>query len=180
MYDAKVDDLGGVVFHHENVAGLEIAMNEAALVGRLQSAAGLHQDLYRPIHREPLAGALDEVIESVAGKERHNEIWLAPAVLLELADVEDVNDVGMAEAGQHGPLFREQLDGGGVGDVAHGLERHIALGHVIPGAIDDAHPPLAERGADLVPVIDPNIGRHNGFESLQYTRFLLSTPGRGK
>src|SRR5580700_10734245 len=60
---AEVDDLDRVVFHHKDVARLEIAMNQSALVRRLQTAAGLRNDFNGAFDREAVAGFANKVIE---------------------------------------------------------------------------------------------------------------------
>ncbi len=51
MHHSEIDDLYGVIGHHEQIAGLEIAVNEAAGVSGLQSATRLDQDFHHPLHR---------------------------------------------------------------------------------------------------------------------------------
>jgi hypothetical protein len=53
MGDTKIYDFGGVVLHDEDVAWLNIAVNEAALVCRLQSAANLCGYRNSAFHRQP-------------------------------------------------------------------------------------------------------------------------------
>ena len=57
---AEVDDLHRVVGHHEDVARLQIAMDEAALVRGMKTAARLREDLDHALHRQTMAGAADE------------------------------------------------------------------------------------------------------------------------
>ncbi len=48
-------------------------------------------------------------------------------------------------------LTPEPLSGGRVGDIrANRLQRDRAMQPIVPGRIDDAHPPFAERAGDLV------------------------------
>ncbi|MEZ5397143.1 MAG: hypothetical protein R2724_30795 [Bryobacterales bacterium] len=67
MGDAEVDELDRVVFHYEDVARLEVAMDEAALVGGLEAAAGLVEDVDDALDAESRALLGDENIESHAG-----------------------------------------------------------------------------------------------------------------
>ena len=53
--DAEIDDLHGIVVHDENIARLEIAVNQAVLMGRLQSPARLCRQ--SPPSVPPSAGA---------------------------------------------------------------------------------------------------------------------------
>ncbi len=47
---AEIDNLHRVVFHHEDVARLQVPMNQTTLVGRLQTAAGLRNNLNRTLN----------------------------------------------------------------------------------------------------------------------------------
>jgi hypothetical protein len=66
--DAEVDDLHRVVFHHEDVARLQVAMHQAPFVGRLQAAAGLAHDVDGALHRQTMTGVADEMFQRGAGK----------------------------------------------------------------------------------------------------------------
>ena len=74
MSDAEIDDLDRVILQHEDVARLDIAMDQPLLVGRLQSAAGLAGDVDGSIDCETLAGCADELVEGHAGQQRHHQI----------------------------------------------------------------------------------------------------------
>ena len=49
MNHSEIDDLCRIVFHHENVAGLEIAMDQSPVMRGLKPAARLHQDFNNAI-----------------------------------------------------------------------------------------------------------------------------------
>ncbi len=148
--DAKVDDLHRVVFHHEDVARLYVAMHQAALVGRLQSAAGLGNDVDRALHRQAMAGVAHVMFQRGAGEQRHHEVGLLLAVFLEFSDVEDLDDIGMAHGGEHVALLVEELKRGRIGNVEDGLDRYFAAHDGIVGAVHQAHPALPEDLPDLV------------------------------
>jgi hypothetical protein len=65
---AEVDDLHRVIFHHEDIARLQIAVNQPALVRRLQPSAGLRNDVNRPLNRQTMARRADEMFQRSAGK----------------------------------------------------------------------------------------------------------------
>src|ERR1035437_4240210 len=48
MSDSEIDDLDRVILQHEDVARLDVAMDEPLLMSRLQSAAGLASEIDRP------------------------------------------------------------------------------------------------------------------------------------
>lgn len=63
MDDAEVDDFHRVAVHHEQVARLEVAVDQPLAVRGLQAAASLAEYLDRPFDGEPLAGRFDQVIQ---------------------------------------------------------------------------------------------------------------------
>jgi hypothetical protein len=54
-----------------------------------------------------------------------------------LSDIPEVYDIGVAEARQQPPLFAEHLDRDRVRGVAHGFEGHIAVSPDVQGTIHD-------------------------------------------
>ena len=149
--DAEVDDLDRIVFHHEDVARLQVAMHQAALMRRLQAAAGLGNNLDGALDGQTMAGLADEMIQRRAGQKRHDEVGLLLALFLKFSDVEDFDDVGMAHRGEHVALFVEQLERSGIGNVENGLDGDFAADDGVVGAIDQAHPALPEDLPHLVP-----------------------------
>src|SRR5215472_9165726 len=147
MHHSEIDDLDGVIVHHEQVAGLDIAVDYSLIVGRLQTAAGLADDLDRAVGSEAPARRLDQLIESHPGKQRHDEIRLPPLILDELSDIQDVDDVGMTESGKDAPFLVKHLDRGGIGRALDCLYRYEPFCDVVKGLIDDAHAALANRRA---------------------------------
>ncbi len=142
--DAEIDDLHRVVFHHENIARLQIAVYQSAFVRRLQAAAGLGHDVNRALDREPMAGLADERLQRGAREQRHHEVGLLFAILFEFPDVEDLDNVGMAHRCQHVALFVEQLKRSRIGNVEDGLDRYFAAHDGVVGPVHQAHTTLAE------------------------------------
>lgn len=141
---AEIDDLRRIVVHDEDVAGLQIAMDQAVIVSDLQTPADLGDDLDDPFEREARTGTLDELGQGRAMQKRHDEEGLAGAAILDFTNVAEVDDIGVAQTGENVPFLGEQLDGEGVHDVAHGFYGDIAAGLGVEGAIHDSHAALAQ------------------------------------
>ena len=152
--DTEIDDLGGVVLHYKNVAGFDIAMHQALLVRGLQAPANLRDDGHHPLHRQPRARSFNQFGKRSSRKQRHHEEGLLHAMFVDFPYIANVDDVGMADAGQHAPFLAKQLNRKGIGDIPHGLERHRTLGFDVNGAINYTHPAFTEKLFDLVPVGD--------------------------
>ena len=109
MNDPEIDDLDRVVIHDENIAGLQIAVNYALFVCRLQTPARLRDDPHNTFQSEPRAGALHELFQRRSGQERHDEERPSLVILLEIPGVQHIDDVRMTEVGEYGPFLVEQL-----------------------------------------------------------------------
>ena len=147
---SEVDDLDRVVFHHKNVARLQVAVQQSTLMRRLQAAARLENDFDSALHREPVAGFADEVIQGRARQQRHDEVGLFLPVFFKFSDVKYLDDVGMAHRSQDIAFFVEQLQGSRIGSVKNGFDRNFPANHGIVGAIDQAHSTAPEDLPHLV------------------------------
>src|SRR6202043_1853134 len=98
---------------------------------RLQTTAGLGNDLNRAFHGETMAGLADKVIESRARQQRHDEIRLLLSIFLKFSDVKDFDNVGMAHRGQDIALFVEQLKRSRIGDIEARFDRNFAANDVV-------------------------------------------------
>ena len=141
-----------VLDRDQHVGRLEIAMNDALLVGVIHGLAGLDEEAQALLGREPLAIAV--VGEGQAPHELHDEVGPSR---LGGAGVEDAGDArvvhegeGLAlglEAGHHFLRLHAQLDD---------LEGHPARHRLhLLGQVDDAHAALAQHleepvGADAL------------------------------
>ncbi len=133
--DPEVEHLHGAVVTDEDVPGLEVAVHDAARVGRTEPRAGAERDLHGLLDREGTAP--EPLLEALAVQELEGDV--RPG--LTRARVEYADDVGVIDADRGLALepFGEPF---GVGRP-EGLERD--LGAVLGlGAIDDAHPAAAE------------------------------------
>ena len=105
--DAEIDQLHGVEIHHEDVAGLDVPMDEAVFMGGLQTPAGLNHDFDHALDGEPLADVFDQEIEGSAREKRHDEKRLSLPGLLEFAGIEYIDDIGVVDARENGPFLME-------------------------------------------------------------------------
>ena len=60
--NSEIDDLDRVVLHDKDVAGLHVPVDQAGLVGRLQTAAGLGDYVDGSSGCESPAGGADEFL----------------------------------------------------------------------------------------------------------------------
>ena len=99
--DAEVEDLHHAVLADHHVLGLDVAMDEPALVRRLERARDVDEPAQRRGERQ--LGAADELAERRPDHVFHREVEAAGG----LADVEDRDDVRVAERGDGARLAKE-------------------------------------------------------------------------
>ena len=168
LRQAEVGDLGDAVRVDQDVRRLDVAVDDAVLVGVVDRLADLPhegEDLLdgdagregRPALRGGLLLPIDVVAEVASLQVLHREE--VAAVLL--SDLVDLHDVGVLEAGGGLGLAREAGDqlasivllGRGLVDPVvelEDLERHDAIEVALPGLVDDPHPPSGDLAEDLV------------------------------
>ena len=152
--NAEVDDLYRIVGQHENVAGLEVAVNQPALVGGLQAPAGLGDDLDGPVHGQTLRLVLDDAVQGRPRQQRHHEVRFLDPVFLELPHVVDVDDIRVIQRRQNSAFFAEHFQRQLVAAIAQRLQRHFAFEVGVEGAIHHAHAAFAEYLALFVTAFD--------------------------
>ena len=146
--EAEIEHLDAVLRTHDDIGGLEIAMDDAALV-RMREGAG---DL-RAVPEHGFDGQAVErqhLGERAAVDELHRDEHAAAGI----ADLVDGADVRMIEVRGRAGLVEEPAAILGCGrsgrSAANQLDRHGALQPLVAGAIDHAHAALAEAGLDAV------------------------------
>nr|ART38290.1 F383 [uncultured bacterium] len=160
--DAEVEHLDPLAAHHvripddEQVGGLEVAMHDAALVGGADGAGGLAHEQDGAVERQ--RPGLDPVLEVVAAQLLHQQVG-AVAVI---ADVVDLHDAGVVDAGRRPGLVEEAGD-----DVA--VRRHLGLEHLdhglgagldVGGEEDVAESTLVRRQRAVHPVPMDDLSQH--------------------
>jgi hypothetical protein len=167
---AEVRDLQPAGGGAEDVGGLEVAVDDAALVGRLHRpgqgldpGGGLEGGL-GPAGGVVGQGAAVEVLEGEIG------------LTLVLADLVDGDDIGVLQAGDGLRLRLEAGAADGLGEPAgqHHLEGHQAAQRLLPGLVDDAHAAAAQLLQDHIHA-DPlrHAGRgHHGSGNRRWRRIF--------
>ena len=144
--EAEIEDLGVAVGGDHDVLGLDVAVDDARLVGLLQPAPDLGGDLERA--EEVELAALDEGLHRLARDELHRDVEaLGPlAHVVHLGDRRVVHRRRRVRLLQEPPLallVARELGG-------QDLEGHQAAQVRVAGLVDDAHAALPEQLLDLV------------------------------
>ena len=150
LRDAEVEDLEGAGVHHEDVVGLEIAVDDALARGRNRSAFNtVHHDLdgARVGQRWPFA---DRLGQRLAVEELEHHVRRAAV----LADFVDDDDVVVLAAGRRARLDEEALGQLGLVRLQE-LDRDAAAEPEIAREVDGPHPALADHLDHLV-LVDPH------------------------
>ncbi len=145
--NAEVGDLDAAAAADHQVAGLDVAMNHALVVGRGKTQGGFVNDL-RGLFGLELAIALEQRAQRFAVDEFHDEIRLA----FILADEIDLDDVWIVERGHAARLAQKTfLDAFVVGQrIGQHLDRDIAIQRRFVALVDHAHSTATELGDDVV------------------------------
>ncbi len=130
-----------------DVGGLDVAVDQAAGVGRGQAEGDLPADTADFIDRQnPFAP--EPVLQRLAGQQRHGEVGDAAV----LADFVDGNDVVVQEGGRRPALAQEAAASGVAGGQAgpHGLEGDRPAEGGVLGVVHDAHAARSEDFEDAI------------------------------
>ena len=140
----SLDDAGDPEIHHfddavlgdHDVGGLDVAMNDAALVGAVEGAARLHgvDELERDGQRSTVR---DDLLEALTFNEFHGDV--GDVVLF--AHIVDGDDVGVLQPAGGLGLAVKALEQTGIGGHASGdgLDGDEAVDDRIASAVDHAH-----------------------------------------
>ena len=136
----QVDLLGGL--RDQDVPGLDVAMDQVALVRGVEAVRGLLEDEQRPPHPQR-AFATDQGLEIAALDVAHRDEELA----VDLAGVEDRHDVGVVELGCPARLALEAVAVRLVVAEHRGeqLQRDPAAEAHVLGQVDHAHAAAAKQ-----------------------------------
>ena len=144
--ETEVEDLDAAVGGQLDVSGLEIAMDDAALVRGVECFEDLLRDGQRDGGRH--RPARDQHRQIVAADELHNERADRPGVLESV----DLRDVRVIQRRERLRLADESLQAILVGDEAlrQDLQGDIAIELRVPRLVDLAHAARSESGQDFV------------------------------
>ena len=131
----------------KDVRGLQVAVHDPQVVGRLDRAGERHHQFRRSLRAQP-AGLLEPVGQAAAGQVLHGQE--RPAV--GLAVVVHLDDVGMLDGGHRLGLGQEpdQLFRPGPLLAQDHLQGDQPVQLRLPGLPDDPHPALPERLEQVV------------------------------
>ena len=123
--NAKVDDLHRVIVENKEVRRLQVPVDQPRIVGGLQAPANLQHHVHYAFRRQPAGLLLDDLVERHAWKHRHHQVRPRHAPLFVLADIADIDDVGVVERREHLTFFFEELKTSRVVRIANRLHRHF-------------------------------------------------------
>ena len=153
--DPEVDELEdrpAAGERHEDVLGLEIAVDDAERVRRLERLEDLHRVLARRAHRE-LSLAVDDARERLALEQLHDDVGVP---VRRAVDVDDLDDVRAADLRGDARLLQEALDQARAARelrVQH-LDRDPGPEHGVQRLVDRAHPSVPQDADEAVLAVD--------------------------
>jgi len=169
--EAEIKDVGFAAFIDADVAGLEIAMNDALLVGGVHGIADFEE------HAQQLAGivgvfllATEHVLPQIHARDVvHDDI---AAAISGAAGIDDRDDVGVIQRGQdvHFAIKARELAIIGEGSIAQYLHGNFAARTELSGDVDDALAAAIEFAEDGVARDPGNVGRLDGLISVGFDR----------
>ena len=143
---AEVEDLRLTGLLHEDVGGLEVAVDDAPVVGVLHRVADPRHQAQRG--RRVEAVAVGVLVQGQAADELHGEEGLA---VVGQAGLVDLRDAGVVQPGQDLGLVGEALDQGGGGEPgSDDLEGDGAARVVLLRLVDGTHAALGDQAQNAV------------------------------
>ena len=144
--EAEVEHLELARGAHEQVRGLDVAVDDAALVRGVERARHLHREVDGLRDRD--RALLQQLLDALPVAQLHDDE--RPSVVL--PDVVDDADVRVVERGGEVGLAVEARERGRVGrhPRRQELERHVAPELCIVRTVDDTHPAGAQLGLDPI------------------------------
>ena len=144
--NSEVEDFQPPLLIHHEVRRLDIAVDDAGLVGLRQPGAQLGHELELLRHRQG-GLPLDHLGKRLAADVLHHD----ERRILELAGVVDVDDVGVVQGGQGTRLAGEPLAKlVGVERRVQQFERDETIGVGVEGEVEIAHPASPDEALDFV------------------------------
>ena len=171
--DAEVGDLDPEVRCHEDVAGFDVAVDDADLVGRTQRLRGLGDDAQSVRLRQGCA-AFDDRRQCLAGHVLHDEIGGS----LLVAVVEDAGDSGVGCAAHVLRLGAEACEEGGVREVfvLEDLRCDLTAEYGVDALPDLSHTAHGDARGELVSVSQQGAFDGSHFSTTASIMFLAIGP----
>ena len=142
---AEIEDLGAAVVAEKDIARLQIAMDHAGPVSRIQGFANLQGELEG--FADGKSAGRNGIVQSLAGEILHHQARLAAT----LHHVVDGDDTGMVERrGEPGFAKERGRHGRIVHFGAHHFDGDLAAQAEITPAVDNAHATSSEPSRNLV------------------------------
>ena len=140
----EVEDLHRPVVSNFDVRGFQIAMDDAAIVRRVERIGDLPRDRNRVGHRDRSPG--DDGRQVVAVDEFHHE------AVRTIDHAVDLGDIRMVQCGQGLRFAPEAHDAVGIDrhDAGEDLDGDVAIEGGVAGLVDLAHTAGAQFGQDVV------------------------------
>ena len=156
--DPEVGHLRFALAVQQHVLGLDVAVDEALLVGEREPAGDLDRELERALHRQG-ADTADELLQILAGDELEDDERQAVMV----STVDHGDDVLVREAGDELRLAPEPVDDVLLGQqpLVEDLQRDVALEHAVVRAVHARHAAGPDELTQLVPIRD-DVAGHQG------------------
>jgi len=147
--DSKVEDLRLTFGVHQNVAGLQIAMNQPALMCMIDGIADLRHELQARSQVElPL---LDEITQGKARNKLHCEVRLRAEAGIRSPGFIDLGNPGMLQAAERVGFLLEATHQLGVHKPRpDDFEGNYSVRVFLLGQIDTAHAAFAKQAKDAI------------------------------
>ena len=165
--------LGAASLQEKDVLGLEIAVDDAVLVGRVEGVRDLRAD-HHGTRRIEVPLAFEAIGQRLALQVLHDEIELATR---RRAEVGDVDDVLVADLVDRLRFLHEARDDLGVARQlgVDRLERDLLANNRVLGEVHHAHAPLAQPGCEpVVPYRLTDVDHSAELRALPFTPELYS------
>ena len=156
--DAEIEQLGRAVAGHQDVARLDVAVDDETLVRVLDRVTDAAEEREPFAHGQPLRRAVD--VDRFALDVLHDDVRHAG---LRRSGIEQARDVRVIERRENAPLLEKPSQRDRIDEIAgNHLDRDELLEPIVVARpqIDDAHPAAAELAHD--PVAAESRGREAG------------------
>ena len=170
--DDLVDPLPGRELVRDDVRRLQIAVHDSQIVGELQRRTERRHDLLHLRDRHPaVCGEL--LFQGLPVEQFHDQ---ERVILVVHVEVENRDDVGMAETGAGAAFAEESIArSGAAGLRSHDLDRDFVPEQRAPRAIDGAHSSFGQQREDFVTVVEDLAGgEHSGIICFRLGGSLLA------